>query len=410
MNIFIWIEIILISCFFLVNIIIGLYPFSYNLKNSGIIRMIVLNLKGELIYSFYRNYRCYIDEGEEELVLDDFGNTPEFCNCQGTILGNSECPSSKKDCKTINSIPHKSFRIINSEKICVKKLNNKYIDFLRSNDIIPKDKECPVNYTSCGIIDTLERKLCMKNAKNCPIKRKDIENNNNTSEQILSVFKLRPNYPCVNPMEKNWIYHGDLAPLTKFCTKNDFRYEKIDKFNTTLYDLYKDNDILNILPNYDVDELKKENVYLYARNFFGLDKEKAVQFSDKQILSFEDTINTCNTLMKVVTYILIATIFFLAFASKTCSKDGKDFIQGILCMLGIYAIPASILYFIVTIIIFNNHNKIISMLDIGSDEYITSIINDALSGSVINYVCPLISFISFPLIIILGVIILCTME
>ena len=108
--------------------------------------------------------------------------------------------------------------------------------------------------------------------------------------------------------------------------------------------------------------------------------------------------------------ILIATLFFVGFASNTCSGDGKDIINGILCMLGIYAIPASILYFIVTIIIFNNHNKIISMLDIGSDEYITSVINDALSGSVINYVGPLISFISFSLIIILGVIILCTME
>ena len=95
------------------------------------------------------------------------------------------------------------------------------------------------------------------------LKKADIENNNSTSNQILSLFKLRPNYPCLNPSEKNWVYHGEYSSLTKECTRDDMRYEKIERFTTNLYDLYKENIILDSFPSYDVNELKKEKIYLW---------------------------------------------------------------------------------------------------------------------------------------------------
>ena len=69
----------------------------------------------------------------------------------------------------INSIKSKDYQIINSEYICVRKSDKTYFDYL-----ISKDKECPEYYKSCGIIDTLERKLCVKNGNICPIKKADI--------------------------------------------------------------------------------------------------------------------------------------------------------------------------------------------------------------------------------------------
>ena len=276
--------------------------YSYNSEINAIINMIEESINGKLIFSFRNRTEC--KSNEEELIIDRFESIPEFCNCDGTFMGNGKCEEDQDNCKTINSIPSNYFTIINSQHICVMKSEKSYIELLKNNDIISKDKECPENYKSCGIIDTLERKLCVKNKDDCPITKANIENNNNNSSQILSLFKIRPNYPCINPIEKNWIYHDDLSPLTKFCTKNDDRYEKIDKFNTNFYDLYKDNNILEVLPSYDENELKKEKIYLYARNFLGINEEKAFQFSKEKILSSNELINNCKFAIKIVTFII----------------------------------------------------------------------------------------------------------
>jgi hypothetical protein len=224
--------------------------------------------------------------------------------------------------------------------------------------------------------------------------------------QIVFLFRLRPDYPCINPNEKNWNYHGDLSPLTKLCTESDKRYERIDKFNTNLYDLYKENNILSTLPSYDENELRKENVYLYARNFLGINEEKASQFSKENILSKSKLIDNCNIAMKIVTFILIIPVCCLG--GGGASSGGGDCGDIMLGLLAVYTVPASIIYFILSIIIFVNNNRISSMLDIGSDMYMNEIINNLLADGSINFRIPLASIIMFPLIIIGGVICLFT--
>ena len=51
------------------------------------------------------------------------------------------------------------------------KSDKTYLDYLNNDNIISKDEECPANYKSCGIIDTLERKLCVKNGNLCSLKK-----------------------------------------------------------------------------------------------------------------------------------------------------------------------------------------------------------------------------------------------
>ena len=41
-----------------------------------------------------------------------------------------------------------------------------------------KNKECPENYKSCGIVDTLERKFCVNNNDDFPINMIDISDKN----------------------------------------------------------------------------------------------------------------------------------------------------------------------------------------------------------------------------------------
>jgi hypothetical protein len=294
-----WIDGVLLLGYLIMNGIYGyFFTFSYDLENNQIINVIEDSLNGKLIYSFRNSTEC--KSNEEELIIDRFEGTPEFCSCYGTYIGIGKCAKEQDYCQTINLVPPNDFTMINSQHICVRKSDKNYLDFLNNNEIISKDKECPSNYKSCGIIDTLKRKLCVKNNNNCPIKKDNIGNNTDNSSQILTLFKIRPNYPCIDPNEKNWNYHGDLLPLTNICTESDKRYERIDKFNTNLYDLYKDNNILTTLPSYDENVLKNESIYLYSRNFLGINEEKASQFSKEELLSSQKLINNCNVAMKIV--------------------------------------------------------------------------------------------------------------
>ena len=227
-------------CLFLAYIIMnGLfgyyYTYSYNLENNAIVNEIEETLNGKLIFSFSNSIEC--TSNEEKLIIDKFESIPEFCSCLGGFMKAEECKENTDVCKTIDEIPSNNYKMINSKYICVVKSDKKYIDFLKNDNLISKDKECPENYKFCGIIDTLGRKLCVENNNNCPITKTDIENNDDNSTQILSLFRLRPSNPCLNPIEKNWVYHGDLWFLSQTCTNKDNRYEKIDNFDTNLYDL-----------------------------------------------------------------------------------------------------------------------------------------------------------------------------
>ena len=97
--------------------------------------------------------------------------------------------------------------------------------------------------------------------------------------------------------------------------------------------------------------------YFYTRNFLGIDKEKASQFSKEKILSSQKYVNNCNTAMKIVTIILFLPLICVggaAGAGAGGASDSGNFGIAILSIFGIYAIPASIIYFILSIIIFVN--------------------------------------------------------
>ena len=407
-SILLWIDGVLLVGYLIMNGIYGyFFTFSYDLENNQIINVIEDSLNGKLIYSFRNSTEC--KSNEEEIIIDRFEGTPEFCSCYGTYMGIGKCGENQiNNCKTINSLPSNDFTMINSQHICVIKSDKSYKDLLKKNEIISEDKECPSNYKSCGIIDTLKRKLCVKDNGNCPLTISNIENNNGNSSQILFLFRLRPDYPCINPNEKNWNYHGDLSPLTKLCTESDTRYERIDKFNTNLFDLYKENNILSTLPSYNENELRKESIYLYARNFLGINEEKASQFSKENILSKSKLIDNCNIAMKIVTFILIIPVCCLG--GGGASSGGGDCGDIMLGLLAVYTVPASIIYFILSIIIFVNNNALSSMLDFGSDEYMNSAIKTLLTGNYVNFALPLTTIIVFPVIVILGVLSLCIKD
>jgi hypothetical protein len=204
-----------------------------------------------------------------------------------------------------------------------------------------------------------------------------------------------------------YIYQNDFLNETRKTIIKIIHF-KSDKFNTNLYDLYKENNILTTLPSYNENELKKERIYLYARNFLGINEEKASQFSKEKILSSQKLINNCNVAMTIVTFILILPLCCLG--GGGASSGSGDCAEALLAILGIYTVPAAIIYFILSIIIFVNNITLSSMLDIGSDEYMNLAIKTLLKGNYINFALPLTNIIVFPIIVILGILSLCVKD
>ena len=186
---------------------------------------------------------------------------------------------------------------INGYMFCYKKKT--YKELLYNGQIIKKDEECGNKYPiNCGIIDTLEQKLCIKNDENCPlydigigVKNDDInyEYNNNANvyynkdnykgeKKIIGKLILNDGQPCYNLYEKLWkkfswreaAENHLKCDLKIFGKLNDDRYES--QGDITYRQIYKDN-LSKTSKDLLVENIKNEKVSLYKRVFLGIDKE-----------------------------------------------------------------------------------------------------------------------------------------
>ena len=75
---------------------------------------------------------------------------------------------------------------INGYSFCYKYIS--YKDLLYNGQIIKKGETCPQEYQkNCGIIDTLEQELCIKNEDKCPLYDLGIGQKTDTANYILKV-------------------------------------------------------------------------------------------------------------------------------------------------------------------------------------------------------------------------------
>ena len=206
------------------------------------------------------------------------------------------------------------------KNICVKRTKEKYRDFLLNKQIIENNDNCPEGYKCCGIVDKLNRKLCMKLNEHCPITINDINSldkniteNNIENSQILSIFKITETKPCMNPNQNDWENVHKLEYQTEKCTKvnnssYDFRYEKLENFVTNKYDLYENNGIIKNYPSNSYSKLKDKKLYLWGRNFIGFNTEDVKEFSLDDLISYE---NISNKHPHIGTISLLALLFLL---------------------------------------------------------------------------------------------------
>ena len=337
-------TIVLALGLYITNIVFSFKYIKYELDKEAVILNIENTLKSKLIYEFHPKPTCA--SGEEELVLGTWDGTIDKCNCNGQ-LKDFECGDDDKDCKTEEGIKPKNYTVFDGKKMCVVRKGDTYFDLIKSGKIIAKDKSCPDTDKSCGIVDTFDRKLCVKIGENCPIHQDNITNANlnqinyflnedNSEEKIISVIQLSDGYPCMNFSEKNWkSYNREEKYKNQKCSNvngktTDDRFIKFDNYKTNKYKLYEDNG----LDDYKTNDLKEDTsvINLYGAEFYGLDANED-GFNYEKIISIQDLSNSCNSVMLVFSYIMLGVLACpIIGSSSACTGDSK----AVACCLGTF--------------------------------------------------------------------------
>ena len=188
---------------------------------------------------------------------------------------------------------------INGHLFCYKKIS--YKDLLYNGQIIKNNENCNGEFKKdCGIIDTLDQKLCIKEDEKCPLydvgigEQGDVptddyeynslakiyynKENYNGQKKIIGKLLLSDGQPCYNINEKLWrkfdsteVADSHLkCDIEIFGKLNDDRYEK--KGDITYEKIYEDN-LSTANKELLSEKINGEKVSLYKRIFLGIDKE-----------------------------------------------------------------------------------------------------------------------------------------
>ena len=387
--------------FLISNAVFSFKSVIYNFEENDIFLEIKNSLEGKLIYSFKLKPNC---SSEEEILTLDVGfGFKKGCKCNDNIKkGICSKDDIKNKCENTAEIEYNK---INSNYICVKKSKNTYKDLMKSNQILHKDSKCPNNFRLCGIIDTLGNIFCVPQHEICPITMADLEHlnitykNNNiyqenlttNNAQILSIFKLREkNFPCIDPRENSE------KCSTKILGKiYDNRYEKINSINTTKYELYKDNSIIDYFEN----ETMNEIIYLYARNFIGFKSESIEKYDFNILISKQKLSNNCALTLKILFIILLVALLLPCMSLLSKGAKSKDVGISIVCLIIIIILNFCI-DLILSIIIYICSLEIKTKLNIkGNDEYTNELIQSLIDYHSINAIFSLVNIIIFVFIV-----------
>ena len=287
----------------------------YKMKNDSTFRCInfILYL---IICIIHFVFYFFIKQTEFENILDAFESSPLFDFSLDTSCGIREhiifhVWEGRKEYSSRTDISGYSYTDIHTvDRTVIDKINGYYFcytnisykDLLYNDQIVKEGETCPEKYPKdCGIIDTLNQHLCIKNEEKCPLydirigepKNKNAyinernnsgifynnENYDEPNKKIIGKLILSDGQPCYKLNEKLWrkFDSQESAGNNLECefelngVKTDNRYS--NQGDITYKKLYE------ILPKdtwieLELDKkIKNEYVSLYKREIFGIDKE-----------------------------------------------------------------------------------------------------------------------------------------
>ena len=409
-NVFVGITIVIVLGLLISDIVFSFKFVQYEFDKENVILYINEILNTKLIYDFNPRPKC--QEGEEKLVLGTWDGTIDKCYCGAEILNNA-CGPEQSKCNTVLGKKPKNYTVFGGKEICVKRKGETYNNLVKSGKIITKDKNCPENQKSCGIVDTLERKLCVNKDEDCPLNITSIDKKYEEASfehimnfldetidnnKIISIIKLSDGLPCLNISEKNWkSYHSEEKYKTLTCSEIngkilDDKYQKFENFHTKKVDLYRNNDLSEYITPFLEEENKTIN--LYGTHFIGLDVGED-GFNFDKVLSTQDLSNSCGKAMKIISFIIIGSIVVpiggLCGGASTTGGSGKSF-ECIAAFFGVIIVIAVTLGFladfILCIIIFVSIQKVEKFLKgalIIGDDSTKVLINELIEKYSVNY-------------------------
>ena len=426
-NICKFIVIIAILIFFgliICNFVYSFLYLEYNYENNLIISEFENNINGYLIESISFRKSCNGDE--EILVLGEWDGTIEGCDCDGIIF-KEKCSSDQiqNSCISLFANTPENYTIFNSNYICAKKSMLSYKELLKSNQVVNEENDCPINYKSCGYLDTMKRKLCIKNDEICPINNITIQNqipilinnnkenndsNNNSNAQLITIVKLSQYKQCINPTEKFWDYHYPLEMTKKRCDTKlkgniyDERYKIISNFSISKLQLYNENSITGKLKDIDevcLNKISNDKIFLFTRNFIGFDLKELdnLQYNYEDLITYQKRSNTCFFINSIFNYVAFISgilsllleldiiekinLYFTKCNLKKCSPIFES-----ICILTASFSP--FVYLILFSIIFDSNKKIKIILNIkGIDEVTSELLNMLIDEGSTNYIYSL---------------------
>ncbi len=318
-----------------------------------------------MILLFIILFNSYIDDSKPsyEKILDkrillNFSLSEEKCKNssyffyewngrEGNVPYNTTCWDSYD--KEYYPCTKKKYKIL-SKRQNIKKIYNYYFCYsnyetygsLLEKNIIKNNESCPNHFKDCGIIDTLNQKLCLNELMECPLtdliildyndlnynfynnsnnyikynkgNKTIFISNKNNSEGIIGNLILSDNIPCIDENEKNWKSFDKYEIPSKECKteingkKNDERYKKIG--NITYNQIYKDN-----LNNSDYEIMKQ---YLSDSDILGLYKRLNIGINKKCLdNNYLKKFQNCLSIIYVKIYILLILIISIVLGKIT---------------------------------------------------------------------------------------------
>ena len=340
---------------YVTNIVFSFKFKFYEFEKDSIILTVNNHLNTKLIYSFSVNDKC--PSGYETLKL-------------GTWNGSFTKPA-------------KNYTVFAGKEICVIRKGDIFKELIDAGKIINKTQDCPGTTKSCGIIDTLNRKLCVDQNEDCPINKDDIDNfpvNLFTSNQkldndnkmylneeveekkIITSIKLSDGFPCIRSNESRWIsYHADEYTRSEDCSyvkdKNtDDRYVKFERFRTNKTELYKDNGLDEF-----INEKTRQDptiINLYGGPLIGMKLDKR-NFNYEELLSIQKLVNSCSRVMKVFSIIMLGVLVGPLIGGGGAASGAGTVCVGIfLGLAGVVIVIGFLVDFILCIIIYCNVQRI----------------------------------------------------
>ena len=370
---------------YITNIVFSFKYKNYEFENEPIIKTVDSHLNTKLIYSWNARNECLA--GEEILNLGVWNGS--------------------------YSEKAKNYTVFNGKKICVLKNGTNFKNIINQGKIISKNENCPLTYKSCGIVDTLNRKLCVGQNEGCPINKDDIDNyrenlyisnqkldNDNKmylneegdDKKIISIVTVGENFPCIRVNETIWeTLNADEYPHPNECSeilgkKIDDRYVRFNNFKTNKIQLYKDNGLNSHLRP---DSVKKnKTIHLYGGPLIGMKLEKR-DFNYEQLLSIQKLVNSCSRVMKIFSYIMLGALVGPIVGGVSSAKGVEGGCVIVALVLGGIAIVIGFLVdFILCIIIYINVQRIEwRIVDFSKicDEYANEMLKEVVTKYSSNY-------------------------